>query len=168
MRYIIVFWAFIALGSARTATADRFDATGATCVPAESAVNNNRYLVTGGTVKHRTGNNDIITLYCGIPTDISSPSHLNLTYSSTENDVGQTTYVTAQYIKLHKSTGTVNVVSQANSYDQTAGGSTVRVRAVTFTDTFDSSAYFYYVRVDLRRRSSNPAQDVVFYNVSVY
>lgn len=165
MRTPIGMWiaACLLLSITSNASANEFDMTGASCIPGDPAVTNNRYLVTGGTVKHKSTNTDLITLYCGIPTTITSPSHIELLYSSTANNA--TTLVKMQYIKMSKTTGAITSVATANSQSGVNNG-TPQLQNVSFSDTYSPSSFIYYVRVDLQRSSS--ANVVIFYKATVY
>jgi hypothetical protein len=86
-----------------------------------------------------------------------------LLYSSTEND--PSTYVTASYVKMNKTTGAITTVATASSRNGTNNGS-ITWREQPFTATYDPANYTYYVRVDMQRR--NTSQAVEFFQVTVW
>ena len=148
----------------RTAEATTsFSTNAGSCIPGDPAINNGLYSVVFGRVTHKSTNTGLITVYCPILSDITAPSHIALTYSSTIND--GSTFVDAGYIKMSKSSGSVTTIATARSQDGLNNG-LVQVRIQPFTDSYSVSNYVYYVRVDMQRSSS--AQRVYFYNVSVY
>ena len=154
---------FAALATARWARADQFDTVAAACIPGDPAVNGNSYHIVAGSVSHQTGNVDFFTLYCPITKPITSPTKLELTFSSTENNAS--TFVDAYYIKMSLSSGLITTIATAFSTSGTNDGA-VHVVTTTFTDTFDFDHNAYYVRVNLQRR--NTSQAVVFYRVTVH
>jgi hypothetical protein len=141
---------------------DQFNSVAAGCVPGDPAMHFNRYLITAGTVKHQSNKVGLITLYCNIPMAITPPKALELTYS--DDDPGTNTFVSAAYIKMHKSSGGITTVATASSNNGIQDG-TVHSVETSFSDTYDLIHYLYYVRVDIdRSRLSNIA---VFYGVTV-
>ena len=166
MRYVLTFLLCLAAslaGIAREASANEFNATAAGCAPGTEALAANGYDITSGHANHISSYTSYITLYCPVTTNISSPSHVYLLYSSTENNAS--TYVKASFVKMHKTTGATTVISTANSQNGTNNG-TVQWVETTFSDTYNASTYTYYVQVDILRR--NTSQSAVFYSVTVW
>jgi hypothetical protein len=164
MRFTIALVTLLVIFAGREVRAnDQFNSVAAACVPGDPAMHFNRYLITAGTVKHRSGKLGLITLYCNIPMAITPPGTLELIYS--DNDSGVNTFVNASYIKMNKSTGAITTVATTSSNSGTQDG-TVQFVATSFSDTYDLTHHLYYVRVDIdRNRVSNVA---VFYGVTVY
>lgn len=160
---IIILALFSVLALASTAQANQFDSPGAACIPSDSAITNSLYLLANGNVEHQSGQTATISMYCPIPLEISPPGTLELTYLSNENS--STTYVSAQYIKLNMTTGATTVIATATSQSGINDG-TVRVVSRTFADTYDFQSYVYWVRVDIRRRTTS--QWAWFYRVTVH
>ena len=162
MKAILLTALLVALHSQADATV-YFDSVGASCVPGDPAVTGDLYNISAGAVTHHSTATSLVSLYCPIPSNITAPSNVELLFSSTENNVD--TYVTASYIKMHKTSGGITTIATARSQDATNNG-TVQLRTQSFTDTYDASNYTYYVRVDLKRR--NTSQSVAFYKVTLY
>lgn len=142
---------------------DQFNSVAAGCVPGDPAMHFNRYFITAGTVKHRSDKVGLITLYCNIPMAITPPKTLELVYS--DDDPGINTFVSASYIRMHKSSGFITTIATTSSNDGSQDGAVHSV-ATTFSDTYDLTHYLYYIRVDIDRGLfSNIA---VFYGVTVH
>jgi hypothetical protein len=161
-----------AFAFAATATVDstsahaiEFNALAATCVPGANALYNNTYFTTASGSVRQSGalGTGIADFYCAIPQETAAPSHVYLLYSSTENTT--TTYVQAQYIRMHKTTGAITVIATASSRNGANNG-LITFREQLFSASYDPANYAYYVRVDLRRR--NTLQAVEFYQVTVW
>lgn len=159
---IIVMCALLATS---VAGASEFDMPAAACTPDAPAIQNNRYTITGsGAVTHAGAQTGLITLYCPLSATISAPGNMEITWKSDLADV-LNNYVNVSYIKMAKSTGAISQVKFESSTSGT-NNNTVQVTSGTFTDTYNQSAYVYYVRVDLMRSST--AHSVTFYKVTVW
>jgi hypothetical protein len=137
---------------------------GASCVPGDPAIQSNRYLITGGTVKHQPNAIGLITLYCPItfPDLISSTCHeaLFVTYADSDG-IGTVANVTAQLIQLDHSTGALtNLGSPLNS---NSFGPTTGTEMSTRIDACLSGFNQYYVRVDINR--SKTSQSATFFGL---
>ena len=153
----------VAFAGGKARANDQYNSVAAGCVPGDPAMHFNRYLITAGTVKHRSDKVGLITLYCNIPMAITPPKTLELAYS--DNDPEINTFVSASYIKMHKSSGGITPIATTSSNNGVQDGA-VRLVATTFSDTYDLTHYLYYVRVDIDR--SQVSNVAVFYGVSVY
>ena len=170
MRYVakmrtvaMCIFAVVLLLGPKSAHATEFNMNGASCTPGHDAVTNYLYQVLSGTIRHRGTETASITMLCPIPGYISSPSHLYLLYSNTENHAD--TYVKAYYYKMHKTTGVVSQVDMVTSANGVNNGSVTSV-SHTFSDTYDGTTYVYYVKVLLKRRTGSETS--VFYGVTVW
>lgn len=153
----------VALAGGEARASDQFNSVAAGCVPGDPAMHFNRYLITAGTVKHQSGKTGLITLYCNIPMAITPPKTLELIYS--DSDPGADTFVSASYIKMNKSNGTITTIATTSSNSGAQDGA-VHFVETRFSDAYDLAQHLYYVRVDLDRKLvSNVA---VFYGVTVY
>jgi hypothetical protein len=153
----------IALGvmAPNVAHAGFFVSVGAGCVadPASAA-----YVISNGKVLHGVSSTGTITLYCPIPMEITAPSHVELLYEDSTTTSGNN--VTARYIKMHGTTGASTIISTLNSDSGTVTTGSPAIVVSTFSDTYDSGNYRYYVRIDIARTTTSPQE--YFYGVSVY
>ena len=129
---------------------------GSSCVPGDPAIQNNRYLVTAGTVTYQSTATGLITLYCPItfPTLVGGGtwSQLHLTYADTDG-TGTVANITAQLVRLTHGTGSLTNIGPAldsNKFGPTSGSS----MAVSISHTANGFDY-YYVRVDLNRSDTS-------------
>jgi len=162
MRILLAALTIVVLSSLQARAGDA-NIVGAACWPAETNIASNGWVTTGGTVKNSASSTANQVFYCPITHPISAPSHVYLLYSSTENHAD--TYVKASYVKMNKGTGAITTVSTASSNSGTNNG-TVQYVETTFSDTYDLSNYLYYVRVDLKARTTS--QTVIFFQVTVW
>jgi len=157
---------FVTTVAARQAHAYTYTINGASCVPGDPAIQNNRYLVTGGSVKHQSTATGLITLYCPIPYPdlLQNSSRISLVVTYADSDgTGTVANITAQLVKLSTSTGSLMNVGSAldsNSFGPTAG--TTMSTSISHTVSgFD----YYYVRIDINR--STTAQSATLFGVRV-
>ncbi|MBA3406089.1 MAG: hypothetical protein H0U13_15640 [Gemmatimonadaceae bacterium] len=143
-----------------------FEATGASCVASDVAIQADSYLVTAGTVKHKGTNTDLIVLHCAIPQVIDAPTTLELLYQDSTGIAG--TDVTVSYMKMHKSTGAVSTISSQSSScaSCTATTGTPLSAGRGIIDTYDPGNYRYYMKVELDRSTSSDT--AIFYGATVY
>jgi hypothetical protein len=160
--FIVAIW--ITLASPETTYANQFDAVAASCVPQEDAIKFRRYSISSGRVQHNGSNVDLITMYCPVPIVITAPTHIRLLYS--DNDTSSSTYVSATYIKVAKATGLSTAIHTVSSEDNGKGeDGVVRVLDQTFSDSYSSTNYVYYIEVNIDRGTTlNTAR---FYGVSL-
>ena len=167
MRLVMLIAAlFVTTVAARQAHAYTYTINGASCVPGDPAIQNNRYLVTGGSVKHQSTATGLITLYCPIPYPdlLQNSSRISLVVTYADSDgTGTVANITAQLVKLSTSTGSLMNVGSAldsNSFGPTAG--TTMSTSISHTVSgFD----YYYVRIDINR--STTAQSATLFGVRV-
>ena len=131
------------------------NATG--CVPGDPAIQNHRYITSSGSVKHASGNADLITLYCPVTqTDyVATTNTLFVTYQDNDNtNTGTPTDVTVGLIAMNGATGAITTVTSlsSSSFAATSGAT---VNYVTFTHTWLPTANYYYLRVDIQRHSAS-------------
>ena len=163
MRPIIIVFCFATVAAAPRTVFAEYDAVAATCVP-DGTNPPTLYLTTEGTVMNKpptqTG---LISLYCPLTKPITAPRHLDLLYFSTEND--PSTFVRASYFKMSKSTGAIGLIAIANSHNGVNDDQSAHIVTASFSDSYDTSAYVYFVRIDLRRR--NIDQVAIAYRVTL-
>jgi hypothetical protein len=129
---------------------------GSSCVPGDPAIQNNRYLVTAGTVKHQSTATGLITLYCPItfPTLVGGAfwSQLAVTYADSDGR-GTVANITAQLVRLTRQDGSLTNIGPAlDSNNQGPTDGSTMVEAISHTaNGFD----YYYVRVDLNRNETS-------------
>jgi hypothetical protein len=145
--------------------AESWSINGSSCVPGDPAIQNNRYLVTAGTVKHQSTATGLITLYCPItfPTLVGPVdrrglfSTLSVTYADSDGR-GTVANITAQLVKLTHTGSLTNIGNALDSNNNGPTDGSVMVGSVSHSATgFD----FYYVRVDLNR-SDTSASSTLF------
>ena len=163
---------FVTILFAAPVQAESWTINGSSCVPGDPAIQNNRYLVTAGTVKHQPTATGLITLYCPItfPTVVGAVaghgpklfSILRVTYADSDGR-GTVANITAQLITLTHDTGSLTNIGDAldsNKFGPTSGSS----MAVSVNHTANGFDYFY-VRVDLNR--SDTSESVTLFGVGI-
>jgi hypothetical protein len=153
---------FVTIFIAAPVQAESWSINGSSCVPGDPAIQNNRYLVTAGTVKHQSTATGLITMYCPItfPKLIGRGIYraLDVTYADSDG-TGTVANITAQLVSLNVRTGSLTNIGNAldsNSFGPTSGSS----MTVEFSHTANALDY-YYVRVDLNR-SDTSASSTLF------
>jgi len=138
------------------AWASNWSMNASSCVPNDTAVN--QYFVTGGSVTHRPGSNALITLYCPItgtwgsnkPTFLFMTIMNNKPFDELRNRDAQ---ISAQIIRIVASSGTLVKIGPAlNSPGRTIAVGE-RIQGQLFAHPFDFKNSYYYVRVDISRKS---------------
>jgi hypothetical protein len=139
---------------------------GSSCVPGDPAIQNNRYLVTAGTVKHQPTATGLITLYCPItfPTLLGRGfwNTLRVTYADSDGP-GTVANITAQVVTLNHNTGSLTNIGDpldSNKFSPTSGSDMLGPISHT-ANGFD----YYYVRVDLNR--SDTSAEVTLFGVGI-
>jgi hypothetical protein len=129
---------------------------GSSCVPGDPAIQNNRYLVTAGTVTYQSTATGLITLYCPItfPTLVGGGTWriFRVTYADSDG-TGTVANITAQLVRLTQGTGSLTNIGPAldsNKFGPTSGSKMVAGISHT-ANGFD----YYYVRVDLNRNETS-------------
>jgi hypothetical protein len=147
----------------RISHANSFEQVGDGCVHDNVTYTNKSALHDAGAVKHMDSDVSTITLYCGIPTNITAPSNIEVSYK--DNNSLSAVFVSATYIKMNKTTGVTTILATASSDSGTQDGA-VHTAISSFTDTYDVSSYFYYVSVSVARVSVSDV--AIFYGVRIY
>jgi hypothetical protein len=155
--FVCLFSIGVFVGVAR---ADSFAINGSSCVPNTEATYNQSHLVSAGTIKYRTGKMNLIRFFCAIPSAITAPTHVAMTYTAPAGS-----RVSTAYVKLNKNDGTLEAIASAESTDTSAG---VHVNDVPMpaTEVYDPSTYLYFITIEMSRSSTTA--DVVFYQARVY
>jgi len=157
---------FVTILIAAPVQAESWSINGSGCVPGDPAIQNNRYLVTAGTVKHQSTATGLITLYCPItfPTLIGRGRYTTLRVTYADSDgTGTVANITAQLVRLTYGTGSLTNIGNAldsNKFGPTSGSS----MTVSISHTANAFDY-YYVRVDLNR--SDPSESVTLFGVNL-
>ena len=108
VRYIIT--VLLMFCWSRTASAE-FSVIGRSCVPDNATINSHILTVdAGGPIFHRIQSAGTVTFYCAIPVNVPNPANLWLGYI--DNTAGA---ITAQYMKMDKTTGVVTSVAQIDT-----------------------------------------------------
>jgi hypothetical protein len=164
---------FVAILIAEPVQADSWTINGSSCVPGDPAIQNNRYLVTAGTVKHQSTATGLITLYCPIPfpTLIGSVrgggyyriSSLSMTYADSDGR-GTVANIRAQLVKLSHGTGSLTNIG--NALDSNSSPWTVPTTMTGSLSHAASGFDYYYVRVDLDR--SETSESVTLFGVELH
>jgi hypothetical protein len=145
----------IATGS--PAYASNWSMNASSCVPNHTSIGH--YFVTGGSVTHAQGSTTLITLYCPITGTWGSnkPTFLSMTIMNNKpfDELRQPdAHITAQIIRLVASTGTLNKIGPPlNSPGRTIAIGE-KIQGQLFAHTFDFMNSYYYVRVDISRKST--------------
>jgi hypothetical protein len=130
-------------------------ASAASCTVGDPAIQANRYLITGGSISYQTAATGVITIYCRIQgTWVSSPSTFHVTYADTDG-TGTNANLTAQIIRMSRSTGTLTTVTtqiNSNSFGTTSGSEMTQSLSGV---TWDFTNNYYYIRVDLNRSTTS-------------
>lgn len=171
---------FLFAGAARADTLYfEWSSVAAGCVPGDPAIQLDRYLISGGSVKHTDNAAGLITLYCPIHQISNACDFLNGSPVNCRPNVLQLTYrdsdgtrsgvnLTAQLVRVNQADGSVSFVPGA-FLDTNTNSSTGNGYLVTspFTETFAMKDSYYYVRVDLNRAVGS--KDVaIFYGVALF
>ena len=175
MRFIIaVLMALISTNiSIRASNAGAvWNMNGSSCRANDTAIQGNSYATDNGVVDYRSilpgATTSTITMYCPVLTVGQDPhtgdgsTILSIGISGHLSETG--TSITAQLIRLSKTTGGLSNVGKSATLTFISPGPTFRKR-VGLTHQFDFTMYFYYVRVDISRTSSD--QIVPFYVVDL-
>ena len=131
---------------------------GAGCTAGDPAVQNNRYLVSGGSVKHQSANADLITLYCPITNPaLGVVNHLRVTYQDNDNtNTGTPTDVTASVVGMNPADGSLTTYLTLSSSSYTATtGTGVQHDVGLPSGQYFSNVLIYYLRVDIQRHSTS-------------
>lgn len=107
-----------------------------------------------------------LNLFCSIPVTISppSPSHLYALYMDNTGSSSTRATVRIEYWKRHKSTGAGTEIAEINSNAYTDIGKTAK--EVTFSDSYDPSTYYYFIRIYMQTTWIN--DEVRVYGVTVW
>ena len=142
-----------------------YSINGASCVPGDPAIQNNRHFITAGSVSHQSTTTGLITLYCPVFHNwTTNPTFLSLTYRDTDG-AGTVANITAQLLRLNQTNGafsTVSGVLDSNGFTATFG----RQIVISFTHNFDFTANVYYIRVNINRSATT--QIATFYGLSLF
>jgi len=143
---------------------DYWSSMGAGCVPAGKSVQDDQYLVAGGTVRHQVGKVGMITLFCSVHYNqgAPNPNRLRLLYRDSTGHDG-IAFVRAQLIKMDSLTSVISVIAALHS-DSFVDMVMTR-KEFAFVHTLDFANSYYFVRVDLYR--ADTSQDVIFGGVSL-
>ncbi|NEO01350.1 MAG: hypothetical protein F6K50_39910 [Moorea sp. SIO3I7] len=131
---------------------------GAGCVPIDSAIQQDLYLITAGRIKFKPEKTGSITVICPVSVNVKNANNISVSY---RDSTGRSTNarVTAALRRIRKRDGAVNTVSglvfNSDTRSETAytfeGSSTSSESG----HTFDHFNYYYYVQTALVRRSSS-------------
>ncbi len=142
-------------------------------MPSNAAVQSGLYVTDFGgdaSISWADGKSGTITMHCPIPTGVApSPTHVELYFKNNITCTGcSADHVKVQYMKMSKSSGAITSVATLDSTSGVNDGSYQGISA-NISDTYNTSLYVYYLRVDLIRTStSNVANDQRFYMSVVY
>ena len=159
--------------SVSEAQASNWSMAAASCVPGDPAIQGNLHFITAGTVSHKEGAIERITLYCPITGTWGGkmPTWLSFTYGLKVNSAppspDQTATITAQVIRLTQSDGTLSNIG--NPVSVRAGQTTPsrgKANSQSFNHPFDFKNSFYYVRVDIVR--GHPGTVATLYGVGLH
>ncbi|NVB84736.1 MAG: hypothetical protein HOV81_40575 [Kofleriaceae bacterium] len=160
--FVAVIGTTMAAGQANAGT---WTIPAAGCVPGDPAIQANRYLVTGGSVKHQSTATGVITLYCPITfATLLTTGTLTFVVTFADSDGFSTAAnVTAQLIKLNSSNGVLTSIGSSLSSDAMAA-TTGGTMTTAFPHTIVANDY-YYVRVDINRTTTS--QGATFFGVRI-
>lgn len=139
------------------ALASNWSMNASSCVPNDTDVG--QYFVTGGSVTHRPGSTTLITLYCPITGTwgANKPTFLFMTIMNNKpfDELRQPdAQITAQIIRIVASSGTlIKIGPPLNSPGRTIAVGE-KIQGQLFAHPFDFKNSYYYVRVDIRRKST--------------
>jgi hypothetical protein len=138
---------------------------GSACVPDEDTIKFNRHTVNNASVQHAAGNTDLIVLTC--PFTRFDPPQNDWTLSLTYRDsTGSNTaaFVRAQLYRMPIGGANPVLITTVNSNSST---DTVvsNARSPNFTHAFNFLSNVYWVRVELRRTTTN--QIVILHSVAL-
>ena len=146
----------------------KWSSVGAGCAAGDPAIQGNHYLITAGSVKHRSTSVDQITLYCPIaPNQSTGANAFSLTYQDSTG-FSTSANIRATLIRMDRNNGATSTVA---TIDSNGSGTTTATRTWTFGTTFGDVAnmnwdqYYYYVRVDLDRSLATEA--VILFGVAL-
>ena len=144
-----------AMGS--PARASNWSMNGSSCIPNDTAAN--QYFVTAGSVTHRTNSLSRLIFYCPITNTWGSykPTKLIMTYMDNrplDELRREDAHITAQVIRLVASNGTLATISGVLHNDRDPELIGRRVEIPLNAHTFDFKNSYYYVRVDITRKSA--------------
>jgi hypothetical protein len=163
LRVFAVITAMCVASAAHAENAWSIVATG--CVPDSATIKSDRYSGILTSVRHATGNIDLITLLCPIPRFNSSTTHWNLKlkYQDTTG-TDPAAYVAAKLFRegIGVAAGP-QTLATANSNASAITGVNV-VSSPVFIHTFNFENFIYWVRIELDRTVST-GQVVTAYQV---
>jgi hypothetical protein len=165
---LLSFACFAAFGN--KSYANEFTAVAAGCVPDPANIQKNDYLITGGTVKHQTGNFRDIHLRCPISIVITKPTHIYLVASDNDTGVGTfVTFVSAQLVAKSNYDDSINYFCSVNT-DQARQDGSVHLIDVpcSVPVTWDQTRNAWFLHITIHRRSSSSSSIAVFYGAGVY
>ena len=152
-----------------TAQADEMNALGGSCVPDDLAITNNRYANQFNPqpeITWKSGASGTLTLFCPIPVELPNPNAVEFYYSNNTSCTGCSgDYITVTYKRMHKTTGVVSTVAALSTVGATNDG-TFQGISTSFSDTWNSNTYTYFVQVDMIRGTTSNFQKL--YGVVVY
>ena len=137
--------------------ASNWSMNGSSCIPNDTAAN--QYFVTAGSVTHRTNSLSRLIFYCPITNTWGSykPTKLIMTYMDNrplDELRREDAHITAQVIRLVASNGTLATISGVLHNDRDPELIGRRVEIPLNAHTFDFKNSYYYVRVDITRKSA--------------
>jgi hypothetical protein len=153
---------------AKSEASGQWTINASSCVADPGSIQNNLYFSTGGTDAFTSTKTGTISLYCPIAVDLGfTPAYIFMSYHDDADipTTGCTGNSFATLTKMNNTTGTltnVNTPINSNSGPQTAG---IHAVSTTFTDTYNPSAYSYYIRIDMVRNCTTINE--IVYNVGV-
>jgi len=141
------------------------------CVPDSTSITNQRYVSNAvGAVLHRPGNLDLITLNCpitGFHGSGDGPNRMTMTYRDSTSTLDTAAFVRATLTRTPKATGaSPTPIATLSSETPPAPQTITTASTPVFTHTFDFENNFYFVRVELDRRTTS--QIVIVFGVYLY
>jgi hypothetical protein len=165
---------FVTILIAAPVQAENWSINGSSCVPGDPAIQNNRYLVTAGTVKHQSTATGLITLYCPITfprligREFASPLRfraLVVTYADSDGP-GTVANITAQLVRLKMGTGSLTNIGNALDSNIASSEPTSGSKMIVLISHIADSNDYYYVRVDLNRSDTSASSTLFGVNLN--
>lgn len=138
-----------------------WSASSGSCAAGDPAIQNNRYTIAAGSIRHQSGATGLITLYCNVAPNTGGDTTPNRGWMTYKTD--GTGSINAWLYKKSTTTGSITSLFEIDSIDTDGVVTVTHQDPVAFTIDFNS--YFYYMRVDIDRSSSGATDVASFYGV---
>lgn len=160
---LIALLAFVYIGMSAPAEASTWwGSVGAACTPASSAIQNNLYSISGGSVSVSSG--APVVLYCPVHflRFAGSPNRLVMTSKGQNGSAPTgTSSITAQLVSMNLTSGAETVLATLSG----ASSLTPVLDATSFSHVFNFETNYYYVKVTLSGDGSSTYRTKTIYGV---